>query len=131
MRVCDASVVVAVLCRTGSTALDESFESAIEGGLHAPHLLDLEVASALRRRVAHKAVGLEIATAGLRSLAELPIHRYSHTGLLNRAWTLRENISIYDAAYVALAEAIDAPLLTTDARLARSAADLIEVELHR
>jgi predicted nucleic acid-binding protein len=129
MNVCDASVVVDVLCDTGSQALDARFEVVLESELHAPHLLDLEVASALRRRVRRGELALATAHAALRSLDTLRVRRYPHTALLERAWSLRDNASIYDASYIALAEALGASLLTTDARLARAARKLVEVEL--
>jgi len=88
--------------------------------LHAPHLLDVEVASAMRRYVAAREVGEAKAAAAIDDLLALPIERHPHALLLRRAWELRRSISSYDAMYVALAEALDAPLVTRDARLARS-----------
>jgi predicted nucleic acid-binding protein len=91
--------------------------------LHAPHLLDVEVVSALRRVVTAGDASAARAGDAVADLADLPIERYPHHVLVPRIWQLRENFSAYDAAYVALAEAIvdgGAPLLTADARLARA-----------
>ena len=88
--------------------------------LHAPHLLDAEVVSALRRYAGRHEVVEERAAAAIADLRALPVERHPHTTLLERAWELRRTITAYDAMYVALAEALDAPLVTRDARLARS-----------
>jgi predicted nucleic acid-binding protein len=92
--------------------------------LHAPHLLDVEILSALRRVVAAGDASPERADEAVADLVDLPIERYGHYELIPRIWELRDNFSTYDAAYVALAEAIvdeGAPLLTADARLALAA----------
>jgi predicted nucleic acid-binding protein len=91
---------------------------------HAPHLLDVEVLSALRRSVATGAASAERARQAVEDLLDLRIVRYPHDVLAPRIWQLLDNFSAYDAAYVALAEALTdqgAPLLTADARLARAA----------
>ena len=119
MIVLDASVAVDVLLRTpGSEAAAERVIEA-EGGLHAPQLIDLEVAQVLRRFVK---AGLYPARAqeALDVFTVFPLRRYAHTPLLARIWELRENLTAYDAAYVALAEGLGAALLTRDARLARA-----------
>jgi len=93
--------------------------------LHAPHLLDIEVLSALRRVLAAGDASKQRAEEAVVDLLDLPIERYPHDVLVPRVWELRDNLSAYDAAYVALAEALvdhEASLLTTDARLARAAA---------
>ena len=97
--------------------------------LHAPHLIDLEVASALRR---FAAAGKTDGPGGRRLLTVLAnanLHRHSHLSLLGAVWRLRNNLSAYDAAYVALATALDAPLVTTDARLAAAPGLTCAVEL--
>src|SRR5262245_62372925 len=100
---------------------------AIEAGLfgsgltlHAPHLLDVEVAHAIRRYAANGQIGPERGRELLADLADLPLRRHPHDWLLPRVWELRSNLTAYDALYVALAEALDAPLLTRDQRLARA-----------
>ena len=86
--------------------------------IHAPHLLDVEVVSGLRRLVATGRFDPELAAEALTILEQADIHRHPHTPLLQVAWSLRGQVSAYDAAYVALAAALDVPLVTTDRKLA-------------
>jgi predicted nucleic acid-binding protein len=86
--------------------------------LHAPHLIDVEFLHALRRLAARGRLATSRAAAVRVDFARLVITRYSHGLLLDRMWDLRDNVSAYDAAFVALAEALALPLVTTDARLA-------------
>jgi predicted nucleic acid-binding protein len=118
--VVDASAVVELLLATppGRLVFDRVFER--EESLHAPELLDLEVAQVLRRFERGGSLVAARAEEALEDLAALPLERYSHRALLPRAWPLRSNLTLYDAAYVALAELLEAPLLTCDAALARS-----------
>jgi predicted nucleic acid-binding protein len=98
--------------------------------LHAPHLVDVEVLSALRRIVASGAATAERAGEAIADLLDLPIERYAHDILVPRIWQLHENFSAYDASYVALAEALadePVPLLTADGRLARAVTDHVHV----
>lgn len=97
--------------------------------LVAPELIDLEVASALRRLVAAGILANRLAQLALADLADMPIRRVPHSPLLTRIWSLRNNLTVYDAAYVALAELVGGPLLTADARLARSPDISCEVDL--
>jgi predicted nucleic acid-binding protein len=97
--------------------------------LHAPHLLDVEVAQVIRRYAAKGEIDSEPGSAALADLTDLPMHRYPHDFLLPRVWDLRDNLTAYDAVYVALAEALDAPLLTCDQRLAAAAGDHAKIEL--
>ncbi len=117
MIVVDASATVELLLGTarGVAVAERIFEPAET--LHAPELLDLEVAQVLRRYERAKLLDGIRAAAALRDLADLPIERYSHRLLLPRAWELRANLTIYDAVYIALAELLEAPLLTGDASL--------------
>jgi predicted nucleic acid-binding protein len=102
-----------------STWVEEQFD-ACTWTLRAPHLVDVEVLSALRRLVGRGVVGPGLGRRAMTIQAELPITRYSHVPLLDRMWQLRQYITAGDAAYVALAEAVDEPLLTTDVRLGRA-----------
>jgi predicted nucleic acid-binding protein len=89
------------------------------GGIpHAPHLIDIEVLSAIRRLALHGHASSERAALALHDLGTLRLQRYPHLPLLDRIWELRDNLTAADAAYIALAEALDAPLVTTDASLA-------------
>ncbi len=118
MIVLDASAVVELLL---GTELGRSIASRIEDpalGLHVPHLVDVEVAQALRRYVREGELGRDTARAALEALRLLDIERHSHEPLLDRVWALRDNLTAYDALYVALAEALGAILLTCDKKLA-------------
>jgi predicted nucleic acid-binding protein len=99
--------------------------------LHAPHLLDVEVTQALRRF--HRAGDLDAdrGREALEDLRALPVTRYPHEPLLLRLWELRASVSAYDAVYIALAEALDAPLVTLDSRLARAHGHTARIEVLR
>lgn len=129
MIVLDASAVVELLLNTDRGELVRDRIADVTESLHAPHLLAVEVAQVLRRYVASRSVAPEIATAALEDLAALDIAHYSHEPLLPRAWELRDNVTMYDAVYLALAEVLDAPLLTFDGRLATSPGHRASVEL--
>lgn len=129
MIVLDASVVVEVLLRTRE---GESIAERVLDGrrtLHAPHLLDVECAQVLRRYVARGELSDERGREALDLLALFPLTRYVHEPLLGRMWELRDHLTAYDAAYVALAEGLEAPLLTRDARLAGAPGLRATVEL--
>lgn len=117
MIVLDASAAVAALVdeNEGARARQRIVAAA---QCHAPYLLDLEVANALRKLAARQRITEELAASGLEQFRRLDITRYPHEPFLTRIWELRHHLSSYDAAYVALAEALDAPLITFDARLA-------------
>jgi predicted nucleic acid-binding protein len=130
MLVVDAGAVTElILGRPAGDVVGEHF--AGHGfALHAPHLVDVEVLSALRRLVSSGEATTERAGEAIADLLELPIERYAHEILVPRIWQLRENFSAYDASYVALAEALadePVPLLTADARLARAVAGHADV----
>ncbi|HET7454099.1 MAG TPA: type II toxin-antitoxin system VapC family toxin [Solirubrobacterales bacterium] len=128
MAVVDASVLVELLRGGEHQELVEERLDAEEHTLWAPHLIDAEIGNALRRSVLLGEVSAEVAGRALWEVAELPIERVEHEHLIHVAWGLRDNFSFYDGLYVALALMLDDPLLTFDARLARSGVDLpIEV----
>jgi predicted nucleic acid-binding protein len=114
----DTSVVVPALVDGGVTG--DIARNALSFGdlLIAPALLDIEVAHVLRKRVRSGKLAEELARAALDDLADLPIRRVDVVPLLRRMWELRDNVTAYDAAYVALAERLDAALITADVALA-------------
>jgi predicted nucleic acid-binding protein len=93
---------------------------ALSQTLHVPHLLDLEIAQVLRRYVRSASISAERGAEALADFLDLPLTRYPHFVLLPRVWQMRHNLTAYAAAYLALAEALDAPLLTRDRALART-----------
>lgn len=129
MIVVDASVVVEIVLRMPAAAVLQSrlFEPGLT--LYAPHLLDIEVAQAVRRSTASGYIDPERGREALADLADFPLHRYPHAFLLQQVWDLRNNLSAYDAVYVALAQTLDAPLLTRDRRLAYAAGHRARIEL--
>jgi predicted nucleic acid-binding protein len=128
--VADASVVLDMLLGPGSPAGDRLADHfAAQDVVCAPHLMDAEVAQALRRLTARGTVTVEEAWSMIRLLADLPIERYSHRGLLPRVFDLRDNVSVCDGLYLALAEMVDRPLLTGDAALVGVPGCTAQVEL--
>lgn len=128
MIVVDASAVIEVLLRTPAAKALEDRLFAPRQTLHAPHLLDVEVAQVIRRYAAAGEIDSERGLTALADLTDLPLRRYPHDILLPRIWELRKNLTAYDAAYVALAEALDAPLLTRDRRLAAATGHRAQIE---
>ena len=126
--VVDASVAArAVTAKsTSDRALRDRLTSSV---CHAPHLIDAEVGNALRRQVAVGAIEADTAEAALRTLEPLISERYAHTAFVRPAWSLRDNLSYYDALYAALAARLGLPLLTADKRLANAPGLPCEVEL--
>jgi predicted nucleic acid-binding protein len=118
--VVDASVILEALL--GTTLGVKCLGRLLRPGeaLFAPHLLDIEVAHVLRRYERQNDLTSARAREALADLSDFPITRYSHEPLLERIWELRHSMTAYDAAYVALAEALDVPLVTCDARLGRA-----------
>jgi predicted nucleic acid-binding protein len=94
---------------------------------HAPHVVDFECASALRRLELSGELASVRGSGALADLRELPLVRYPAAQLLDTIWALRSNLTAYDAAYVALAELLEVPLITTDVRLARSTGHTVEI----
>jgi predicted nucleic acid-binding protein len=129
MIVIDASALLEALLRTSAARAVERRLFDPGETLHAPHLLDVEVAQVIRRYAANGEIDGERGRAALVDLSDFPLRRYPHDFLLPRVWELRNNLTAYDAVYVALAEALDAPLLTRDRRLAAAAGHQARVEL--
>jgi predicted nucleic acid-binding protein len=129
MIVVDASAMLEALLRTPAAAAVTQRLFGPSRTLHAPHLLDVEVAQVVRRYAANGEIDAGRGRTALADLADFPLHRYPHDFLLPRVWDLRDNLTAHDAMYVALAEALDAPLLTRDKRLAAAAGHHARIEL--
>lgn len=115
MIVVDASAALAALLNDGPARSALSTEQ-----LHSPHLVDSEVANGLRRLLASSRIGADAAGAAIRAWRRLGLVRYPVVGMLGRVWELRDNLSAYDASYVALAEELRCALVSADRRLARA-----------
>jgi predicted nucleic acid-binding protein len=132
MLVVDASAVAEWLLDRPAAERIDRLVDAHDDDLHAPHLLDVEILSALRGLTMRGVLHDQRARDALHDFMDLTVERYAHELLAPRAWQLRDTMSAYDAVYVALAETLapdGAILLTADARLARTAAPLCRVEL--
>jgi len=127
--VLDASALIDLLLRGDGVEGIEERVFAPGETLHAPHLIDLEVAQVLRRYRLAAELSDARAEIAFADLAALSVQRYPHDVLLPRIWALRHNASAYDAAYLALAEALNAPLLTRDRRLAASHGHRARIEV--
>jgi predicted nucleic acid-binding protein len=128
--VVDASALLEVLLGTATGAQVEERLFSRGESLHAPHLLDVEVAQVLRRYAAAGDLTGGRGREALVDLADFPLHRYSHDILLPRIWELRHNVTAYDAAYLALAEVLGAPLVTCDERLGSAPRHAAKVEVY-
>lgn len=128
MIVVDNSAVIEWLVGEGvrSRAIDQRLRGE---RMYAPELLDLEAVSVLRRLVLVDGASPEVAQHALVALGRLTLERVPHLPLVPRIWELRDNLTPYDAAYVALAEQLGVPLLTVDAKLAASPGIRCAVEL--
>lgn len=115
MIVVDASAALSALLNAGPTRRTVAAEQ-----LHVPHLIDSEIANAVRGRVASRQMSERAGWGVLDTWRRLAMTRYPTFTLLGRVWELRDNLSSYDAAYVALAEFLDCALLTADGRLSRA-----------
>jgi predicted nucleic acid-binding protein len=127
--VLDASALVELLLNTaaGRTIATRIADPALS--MHVPHLADIEVTQALRRYAKDGELNAADAAVALEDLRSLDLERHAHEPLLDRVWALRQNLSAYDAVYVALAEALDTVLLTCDGRLAGAPGVARRVEL--
>lgn len=129
MIVLDASAAVDWLLQTPTGQRIEKRIFSHGESLHAPHILDLEVAQVLRRLVREGIVSTHRADEAIRDLIDFRVVRYPHWPMLNHIWRYRHNLSAYDAAYVVLAETLGAALITRDARLASAPGHAAKVEL--
>ena len=129
MIVVDASALLEFLLQTSLGARVEVRLFRDEDELHAPHLVDVEVVQGLRRLVRTGEVSSSRADEAIADLTDFDLHRHPHLDLLSRAWKLRDNISAYDAMYVALAEAIEAPIVTCDGPLGKAPGHSARIEV--
>lgn len=130
MIVVDASVVVELVLQTArGRSLARRLLVDEERELHAPHLVGVEAVQALRRLGHEGAVAVPRIEQAVTDLFALGIERHGHEILLPRAWELRDNLTIYDGVYVALAELLEVPLLTCDGRLARAPGVSAQIEI--
>lgn len=128
MLVVDTSAIVG---RLVADPQPEALAERLAGQpLHAPHLIDVEFLHVMRRMVARGQLAPARADLFRADFSGLRITRHPHTLLLDRMWELRDDLTAYDAAFVALAEVLDAPLVTTDARLAASPAHRATIEVY-
>jgi predicted nucleic acid-binding protein len=129
MIVVDASVLVDLLIKPPAEVAHIRARLADERVGHVPHLLDVEVTHALRRLLLAGRLTERSARRALRDVAVMGLRRWPHRALLGRALALRDQLTAYDAIYVAMAEVTGATLLTRDARLARAGGHRARVEL--
>ena len=129
MIVVDASALLEFLLQTPLGAKVEARLFRDEEEFHSPHLVDVELTQGLRRLVRVGEVSPDRAADAIADLADLDLHRHPHLDLLSRAWKLRENVTAYDAMYVALAEALDAPIVTCDTPLAKAPGHRAQIEV--
>ena len=127
MIVVDASLVLDLIIVTPAAKDIQLKLAAADKPLHAPEVLDLEVLQALRRQLRLKHLSPERAGIALEIFNSLPIKRESHQRLIARIWALRDNLTAYDAAYIALAEAMEAPVWTRDRKYVGAAIHRAEV----
>jgi predicted nucleic acid-binding protein len=127
--VIDASALLELLLGTARAGRIALRALAPAERLHAPHLLDIEIAQALRKLVQLEDLTALRAEQALADYGSLVVDKHPHQDLLARVWALRESLTADDAAYVALAEALDAPLLTCDTRLGRSHGHRARIEV--
>ena len=129
MIVVDASALLEFLLQTPLGTRVEARLFRHDDEFHVPHLVDVEVVQGLRHLVRKGEVSSGRAAEAIADLTELDLHRHAHVDFLGRAWMLRDSISAYDATYVALAEAIDAAIVTCDGPLAKATGHRARIEV--
>ena len=129
MIVVGASALLEFLLQTSLGARVEARLFREEDELHAPHLVDVEITQSLRRLVRTGEVSAGRADEVIADLTDLDLHRHPHLDLLGRVWKLRDNLSAYDAIYVALAEAMEATIVTCDGPLAKAPGHRARIEV--
>jgi predicted nucleic acid-binding protein len=127
--VIDASAALELLLQGSSSDALAIRAFTDDQSLHAPHLIDLEVLQVLRRHVFAGHMTGDHGAALLETWRTFPVHRHSHELLARRIWDLRTSLTAYDAAYVALSELMNAPLITTDTKLARAHGHRARIEV--
>jgi predicted nucleic acid-binding protein len=127
--VVDASALLEFLLQTPLGTRVEARLFRDEDEFHSPHLIDVEVTQGLRRLVRAGEVSADRAAEAIADLVDLDLHRHAHLDLLTRAWKLRENVTAYDAMYVALAEALDATVVTCDWPVAKAPGHRAHIEV--
>ncbi len=131
MIVLDASSAIEWLLQTWTGARVAQRILSPGETLHAPHLLDVEVTQVFRHHAAQGAITASRVEEALQDLLDLRVRRYPHLPFLRRVWELRDNLTAYDALYVALAETLDATLVTCDSKVARAPGHHARVELFK
>ncbi len=130
MIVLDASAAVDVLLNIGASArIRARIEAEDYDGIRVPHLFEVEILHTLRREYLRGLLSDERSEIALNRLSTMKLTHHPHTPFIERVWELKDNVTAYDASYIALAETLDAPLITTDGRLARSSGHRARVEL--
>lgn len=128
MLVVDASVLAPAIVDAGTDG--DTIRARLRGeSIAGPDLLRIEVLAVIRKQLIAGALTTTQANDAVEDLLDLPVSVFPSASLLRRAWALRDNVTAYDACYVALAEALDCPLLTADTRLANAPGTTCAVEL--
>ena len=129
MIVLDASAAIELVA-VGRPVPDLLDRVAQDSSLHSPHLVDVEFLNVLRKLVGRRLVGPDRASEARSDFDRLGIVRYPIVGLSDRIWELRDNLTAYDASYVALAELLGCPLVTTDVRIAKASGHRADIEVY-